>query len=263
MDKQLISFLLHRPYSWFACAQVAWAKLRQAPQVTVWREGLRIRTGTGNGEGLFCAVAGTAYEAEMKWFLQQMKSGQTFLDVGANIGIYSLHASRRLGPRGKVHAFEPTLETYAILTDNITKNHLANVECHQVALAEHSGILYLVAGDRPASNSTAESAAEAHSGVSIPATTLDEFCALHEVTAIDFIKVDIEGGELAFFKGGRETLLKHKPVILFESMHTGPSYPEREWLRQLGYQLFFLNQDTLEAVAPGATRGANVIAKFQ
>jgi hypothetical protein len=73
MDKQLISFLLHRPSSWFACAQVAWAKLRCTPQVTVWREGLRIQTGTGNGEGLFCAVAGTAYEAEMKWFFQQLQ----------------------------------------------------------------------------------------------------------------------------------------------------------------------------------------------
>jgi FkbM family methyltransferase len=263
MDKQLISFLLHRPSSWFACAQVAWAKLRRTPQVTVWREGFRIQTGTGNGEGLFCAVAGTAYEAEMKWFLQQMQPGQTFLDVGANIGIYTLHASRRLGPGGKVHAFEPTSETNVILTHNIAKNHLVNVECHQVALAEHSGILYLVAGDRPASNSTAESAEQAHSGVSIPATTLDEFCAQQAVLAIDFIKVDIEGGELAFFKGGREALLKHKPVILFESMHTGPSFPEREWLRQLGYQLFFLNQDTLETVDPDATRGANVIAKFQ
>ncbi|MCX6845863.1 MAG: FkbM family methyltransferase, partial [Verrucomicrobia bacterium] len=208
-------------------------------------------------------VAGTAYEAEMKWFLQQMQPGQTFLDVGANIGIYTLHASRRLGPGGKVHAFEPTSETNVILTHNIAMNHLVNVECHQVALAEHSGILYLVAGDRPASNSTAESAEQAHSGVSIPATTLDEFCAQQAVPAIDFIKVDIEGGELAFFKGGREALLKHKPVILFESMHTGPSFPEREWLRQLGYQLFFLNQDTLETVDPDATRGANVIAKFQ
>lgn len=262
MDKNLVYFLLHRPSSWFACALVAWAKLRQTRQVTVWREGLWIRTGTGNGEGLFCAVAGTAYEAEMKWFLDQMKPGQTFLDVGANIGIYSLHAARRLGEKGKVHAFEPTSETYAILMGNIRRNHLVNVECHEVALAEHSGILYLLAGDRPASNSTAGTTGNAHTGVSIRATTLDEFCASHAGTTIDFIKVDIEGGELSFFKGGREALLKHKPVILFESMHTKPFYPEREWLRQLGYQLFFLNQDTLEEVAPGSTLGANVIAMF-
>ena len=260
MDKRLIYFLLRRPASWLACTQVVWAVLCKKSKATVWRQGLRIETRIGNGEGLFCAVSGTEYEAEMNWFLDQMKPGRTFIDVGANIGIYSLHASRRLCLTGKVHAFEPTPETFGILTRNVQLNRLTNVECHEIALADRSGMLYLVAGDRPASNSTAEASTESEGGVAIPAVTLDEFCTSNSVANVDFIKVDIEGGELAFFKGGRETLLKHKPTILFESMHTGPAYPEREFLRQLGYKLYFLNKDLLEEVAPATDRGDNVIA---
>ena len=261
MDKQLVRFLLLRPRTWLACTQVVWAILRKKSKATVWRQGMRIETRIGNGEGLFCAVSGTAYEAEMEWFLQQMQPGQTFIDVGANIGIYSLHASRRLGGSGKVHAFEPTPETFDILTKNLRLNQLTNVQCHEIALADRSGNLYLVAGDRPASNSTADAVTNSDGGVSIPATTLDEFCTLHSVENVDFVKVDIEGGELAFFKGGRERLLKHKPTILFESMHTGPSFPEREFLRQLGYKLYFLKRDVLEEVPANSSEGANVIAR--
>lgn len=261
MDKRLVYFLLSRPASWFACTQVVWAVLRKKSKATVRRQGLRIETRIGNGEGLFCAVSGTEYESEMNWFLQQMKAGQTFVDVGANIGIYSLHASRRLSTAGKVYAFEPTPDTFETLTTNVRLNRLTNVECHKVALADRSGMLFLIAGDRPASNSTADTSEGLQSGMSIPATTLDEFCSSHAVANVDFIKVDIEGGEHAFFKGGKETLLKHKPTILFESMHTGPSYPEREVLLQMGYRLYFLEKNALEEVPTGTTRGGNVVAK--
>lgn len=261
MDQHLVRFLLCRPASWFACFQVMWAILRKKSKVTVWRQGMHIQTRIGNGEGLFCAVSGTAYEAEMDWFIKQMEPGQTFIDVGANIGIYSLHSSRRLGKMGKVHAFEPTPETYCTLTKNIELNRLTNVECRGLALAERCGTLFLVAGDRPASNSTADSLTESEAGVCISATTLDEYCTVHSVNNVNFVKVDIEGGELAFFKGGRNTLLKNKPTILFESMHTGPSFPEREYLRELGYQLYFLKGEVLELVPADSTVEANVIAR--
>jgi len=229
-------------------------------QVTVARQGLRIQTRIGDGEGLFCAVAGTAYESEMDWFLNQMSAGQIFIDVGANIGIYSLHASRRLNTSGKVYAFEPTPATFEALTRNVQLNRITNVECHKMALAERSGMLSLVVGNRPASNSTSKVTGSSESGITIPATTLDEFCETHSVAEVDFIKVDIEGGEFAFFKGGMRTLHKHKSTILFESMHSGPSYPERDLLRELGYKLYFLKNNSLKELSADSTFGANIIA---
>lgn len=219
-------------------------------------------TGTGNGEGLFCALAGTEYEAEMEWFLDQLKPGQTFLDVGANIGIYSLHASRRLGPEGNIHAFEPTPETFNMLTANISNNRLSNIRTSAKALADKSGILYLVADGRPASNSTSFHA-DRDSGLrQIEAITLDEYRDSNSGMKVDFIKVDIEGGERAFFEGGKRTLSEDKPLILFESEHTGPDFPERKLLRDIGYLLYILDSGLLVEINCDSTIRSNLVAKF-
>ncbi len=262
MDKRLLHYLLKRPSTWFACAQVAIARARNRHTVTVWRQGLRVHTGTGNGEGLFCALAGTEYEAEMEWFLDRMKPGQTFVDVGANIGIYSLHASKRLGCNGAVHAFEPTMETFSILEGNIARNRLTNIRANRLALAEKSGTLVLVAEGRPASNSTSADVDQSPDAVRIEATTLDEYTGSNPGMKVDLIKVDIEGGERAFFEGARKTFLSDKPLILFESEHTGPDFPERAVLRDIGYKLHLLENGELVEVPHGSQVRSNLIAIF-
>lgn len=262
MDKRLLHYLIQRPTTWLACTQVALAKAGKKPTVTVSRQGLRIMTGTGSGEGLFCALAGTEYEAEMEWFLDQLKPGQTFLDVGANIGIYSLHASRRVGPQGNIHAFEPTPETFDMLTANISKNRLLNIRTCAKALADKSGILYLIADGRPASNSTSSEADRASGLNQIEATTLDEYRDSNPGMKVDFIKVDIEGGERAFFEGGRRALSEDKPLILFESEHTGPDFPERKLLREIGYRLYVLENGNLVEISCDSQIRSNLIAKI-
>lgn len=256
MDRRLITFLLRRPASWLACSKTLIAMIFKRSHVITRRNGIVIRTKIGNGEGLFCAVAGMDYENEMRWLLDQMKPDQCFIDVGANVGIYSLHASRRLGDRGKVHAFEPTPETFQTLNQNIHLNSFNNIESHKLALSDHCGILHLVAGDRPASNATSIDG----SGLSIQALTLDEFRESNPDIKIDFIKVDIEGGEEAFFRGAKDTLRRDNPVILFESMHTGPDFPERQVLRDLGYKIYFLDRNQLSEIPEDSILGGNLIA---
>jgi hypothetical protein len=74
--------------------------------------------------------------------------------------------------------------------------------------------------------------------------------------------VDIEGGESAFFEGARKTFLSDKPLILFESEHTGPEFPERQLLRNIGYELFLLDNGQLVEVPEGSQVRSNLIAKF-
>lgn len=261
MDKRLIRFLLKRPATWLACSQAVLAKGLKKNTVVIRRQGLKILTGTGNGQGLFCALAGTEYEDEMAWFLDQMNPGDTFVDVGANIGLYALHASRRVGPSGKIHAFEPTEETFGILTENIRLNRFSNILPVRTALSDRTGTLYLVSDNRPASNSTSSEASPSANTVAIEAITLDQYGESHPHLKVDFIKVDIEGGEAAFFKGGEKTILRDKPLILFESMHTGPLFPERKLLYDLGYELYTLEGSALKIAGLDTTTTANLIAR--
>lgn len=260
MDRKLISFLAKKPAAWASCIKVAGAMLMKRSEVIVNREGIRLTVRIGNGQGLFCALAGTEYEAEMRWFLAKMKEGDLFVDVGANVGVYTLHASRRVGAKGKVFAFEPTPETHQILVENTRLNNCSNVICEKIALGERNGTFRLVAGDRPASNSIIE-ATDAFDGRDhVIGMTLDSYCARHQIGKINFIKVDIEGGEAAFFKGASNTLRKDRPVVVFESLHTGPLYPEREILIHNGYKLYILNRGTMEEALLKTSSSGNVLA---
>jgi hypothetical protein len=152
MDRKLVWFLAKKPAAWASCIKVAGAMLMKKSEATVNREGIRLTVRIGNGRGLFCALAGTEYEAEMRWFLAKMNEGDLFVDVGANIGVYTLHASRRVGAKGKVFAFEPTPETFSDLQQNVQSNRCLNVKCEKIALANQIGEGRLIECGRAASN---------------------------------------------------------------------------------------------------------------
>ena len=259
MDRNLIWFLAKKPTAWASCMKVACAILMKRREITVNREGIRLTVRVGNGRGLFCAVAGTDYETEMRWFLAKMKEGDLFVDVGANIGVYTLHASRRVGVNGKVFAFEPTPETFSDLQKNVQSNQCLNVKCEKIALADQIGEGCLVECGRAASNRISL-LPPTGKRAKIQVGTLDDYCQTNRIRKIDFIKVDIEGGEADFFSGGIMTLKKDKPCILFESAHTGPAYLERKILRGLGYKLILFNKGVQKEAGNDASPSRNIVA---
>ena len=189
MDRKLTWFLVKKPAAWASCIKVAGAMLMKRSEVTVNREGIRLTIRIGNGRGLFCALAGTEYEAEMRWFLAKMKEGDLFVDVGANIGVYTLHASRRVGVKGKVFAFEPTPETFSDLQQNVQSNRCQNVTCEKIALANQNGEGCLVECGRAASNRISL-LTTTEKRTTIQVGTLDDYCQTNGIQKIDFIKVN-------------------------------------------------------------------------
>jgi len=260
MDRNLILFLAKHPATWVSCGKVLWAILKKKKHVIIQRKGICMKVGIGSGQGLFCAIAGTDYEEELWWLLERLKSEDRMIDVGANIGIYSLHASRRVGKKGRIIAFEPTPETHQILVENTKLNDCSNVICEKIALGGRNGTFRLVAGDRPASNSIIEATDSFDGRDHVIGMTLDGYCDRHQIGKINFIKVDIEGGEAAFFRGALNTLRKDRPVVVFESLHTGPLYPEREILIHNGYKLYILNRGTMEEALLKTSSSGNVLA---
>jgi len=254
MNKILAKRLLRKPTAWAACSKVLIAMAMRRKEVVIRRQGVSLAAKIGSGQGLYCAVAGTSYEPEMDHFLSLLQPGDTFVDVGANIGNFSLHAWRRIGPDGQIYAFEPLQANFEILERNIRINEARNIDALKVALSDREGAFTMHV---PSRNS---SAMLVHSGGEVMTETLDGFCARHQVGEVKFIKVDIEGGELGFFRGAQKVLQESKPTILFESMHSGPEFPERRFLREMDFNLYHLNGLSFELLTNDLEWSGNVLA---
>lgn len=147
-----------------------------------------------------------------------LKPGFTVLDVGANVGLFSLLGSNQVGETGKIYAFEPSADTYAALNNNLRINNSKNVQTFPIALSDSNSKIKLDYPNKIKSNdSTKDLYAYINKDITgaIDAVKLDDFVMDQKIKKVDFIKIDIEGAELLCFKGGSETL-KQKPTILFE-----------------------------------------------
>lgn len=129
--------------------------------------------------------------------------GATVIECGAHHGHDTIVLSRSVGPHGRVVAVEPLPENVAIIRRNCELNGLKNVTVVAAALGAASGAATL----RNTSNGAIETAPRA-GGVSVSVATLDELCAQAGLRP-DFIKMDVEGYEVAVLQGAQRTLLTH------------------------------------------------------
>ena len=112
-------------------------------------------------------------------------------DVGANIGIFSIHAAT-LFPNSKIYAFEPFLENFELLKKNT--DSMKNIFCYNLAVSDFTGTSYLRNDlDKTAVKTT--TLPEDESSQTCLTTTLENFCLEHCIKNIDFLKLDCEGAE--------------------------------------------------------------------
>jgi FkbM family methyltransferase len=152
------------------------------------------------------------YEAEL--FETAVKPGMTVVDIGANVGYYTLLAARRVGDTGRVYAFEPDPRTSASLRANVVENELTNVTVIQKGVSDSPGPRTLYMSGR-ASHTGMRRSMEERSIVSaslIDVVTLDE--AL-DGRPVEVMKMDIEGEEAAALRGMRDTLAVSSDLQLF------------------------------------------------
>ncbi len=141
------------------------------------------------------------------------------MDVGAHHGLYTLLASKLVGPTGRVIAFEPSPRERKRLMKHLRINGAHNVEVDNSALAAKTGEteLYLADSLNDWCNSLRKPPNGAQQVVTVPTKTLDELVSQRNVSRIDLLKLDIEGGELDALLGAEKTLASHqRPVILIE-----------------------------------------------
>ena len=156
--------------------------------------------------------------------------GDVVYDIGANVGFYTLLASRLVGTTGRVVAFEPVPENIAFLKQHLEINQVTNVEIVKAAVSDRSGQASL----KPWKSSSGWRIAD-DGELNVTAVCLDELVAAAQLPPPNLIKMDIEGAETLALKGGAETLATHHPEI-FLATHGNPTHEACcSFLEQLNY----------------------------
>jgi FkbM family methyltransferase len=144
-----------------------------------------------------------------------VEPGDVVLDVGANIGYYTVLMSRLVGAAGRVICFEPTQHFRTVLERNVLENNCRNVEILPFGLSDARRELEIFIGESSASLHTPGERGDRRERIALE--TLDGISDRFE--RIDFIKIDVDGHEPAFLKGAWKTIDKHSPLILLEVSH--------------------------------------------
>ena len=162
-------------------------------------------------------------EPELKVFRHLVKPGDTVIDIGANIGVYTKILSELVGPDGRVYSIEPFPTTFELLCYNVRKLNLDNVEPVNLAVSDSKGIVTMAV---PCGSSGAETHYRASiikdraekdktETTKVQAATIDSRF-LSTAETISFIKCDVEGHELECIKGAAKFLVKSQAAWLIE-----------------------------------------------
>ncbi|NJN87143.1 MAG: FkbM family methyltransferase [Leptolyngbyaceae cyanobacterium SL_7_1] len=143
-------------------------------------------------------------EAELAFWRQQLQPDMVAIDVGANVGIYTIAAAQRVGANGRVLAVEPTSECVVCLQETCRLNHLDWVTVLAVAASDRPGTVQFSTRDASEFNRiVADSEATAGVTQSIPCVPLDTLVEQAHLDRVDWLKIDAEGHELPVLKGVR------------------------------------------------------------
>jgi FkbM family methyltransferase len=146
-----------------------------------------------------------------------LRPGMTFLDVGANIGLYTALAARIVGPSGRVIAVEPSSSNCAVIKETVRLNAFSNVTIFEGAASDEAGRAALfLCDDNPADHRLHDRSGK-RAKVEVETITLDALAAEHGVGRADVIKIDTQGAEASVLAGMTELLaVNPAPMITLE-----------------------------------------------
>jgi FkbM family methyltransferase len=153
-------------------------------------------------------------QATTNLFRQLIHPGMMVVDVGANIGYFTLLAAELVGSTGIVYAFEPEPDNYALLKKNIQLNSYTNIQPIETAVSDECGAiqLYLSAMDNGSHSIFGAAARGVATTKTVAATTLDGFLEGEGWPNIDLVKIDVEGAENRVLDG-MEQLCERSPKL--------------------------------------------------
>jgi FkbM family methyltransferase len=206
--------------------------------------GMRFNAGQSNP----AYVLGTNELPVQRALAAKLSQGNSFCDIGANVGFFTIIAARLVGSSGRVYAFEPVPENIEILKKNIFLNSFSNVHVIEAAASDHSGTGELLLSHYSGGSAlaTGDSPPDLAGSQTVDLVSLDELVRNGTLAIPDVVKIDVEGAELEVLRGMKNTLVKHKPVLIYEIDDQAMSRLEQkqtacqEFLHSCGYSTSLL-----------------------
>lgn len=200
------------------------------------------------GRNLFFGVAFEPVEVSL--VEKFVRPGGVFIDVGANLGFYSLWASRLIGANGMVHAFEPASNSFKLLQSNIRRNKMTNIVANKVALSDREGEGELYVNRESGLSSLGETERGLIVGIeNVQCISLDYYLAQVENQQADFLKIDVEGFEGHVLKGAKELLKRENDIVVMCELAQKNFRPLNisvneilDWMRLLGFDIWEIDQ---------------------
>ena len=155
------------------------------------------------------------YDEDAQRFIRRsLKAGDTFLDIGANVGFYSLLASSIVGENGRVIAVEPNPKTYFKLKGTIEENSIKNILLLNIGLGKERGVLELYFNPEGGIDSATMVPHNAPQSVKVEVVSLDEVALTHKIARIHYCKMDVDGFEPNVLAGASKLLAEGKINII-------------------------------------------------
>lgn len=217
-------------------------------------------------------------ESERLFHNAFLRPGDIYLDVGANIGLFTLIAARRVGKAGKVYAFEPIASTFQGLLQNISLNRFNNVRAYQQALSDAIGKAEMIVsldGFDGRNSMAMPTGGDKFAKETVAMSTLDYFVAdNHLAGKITMVKIDVEGWENHVLEGAKATLTAPDAPLLQiefteEALRTANSSSKElyEAVKRFGYELYIFDTEEYRllpaSVEDVRDRFVNIIATKQ
>lgn len=230
------------------------------PWVITLRDEIKISVLHG-GVGALIYYQGESEPLTNRFLRSFLRPGMSFWDVGAHIGEHTLLAARAVGSTGEIHAFEPSPETFTLLSANVRANGLRTVTLNQQAVSDTSNELAFQVFDEPAISCLIPSGGDDRKSKSkqirVACISLDHYSK--SVRVPNLIKIDVEGAELSVLEGMANLLSiepLRAPALIFEFSQPNTQrfgyQPDRivSFLSKFGFNVYSLSPHSLVPLDP-------------
>lgn len=228
--------------------------VRRAARKWVQHRDITIPTGVGAGLRFNAAASnpdyalGTNEQPVQEAFAHYLQPGAVVYDIGANVGFFTVISARLVGPAGHVYAFEPLPENTVTIRRNIALNNFQHVTVFEQAVSDTSGKGELMVAHYSGGSALTSATLPPDVKGSLPVelVTIDDLIHQQNLRPPTFVKIDVEGAEIAVLRGMIQTIQTYKPIIIYEidDEHEADFQRKQEicdtFMRDAGYTITIL-----------------------